>query len=346
MDVRYNRMYLRSQRTKWGNCSTLRNLSFNWRLVMAPPSVLDYIVVHGLAASESHPRSTRCWLIVQSHCPDCAASRRWLASHQEEILAALSLNWKGYLAEAPVFRARHFETLSHRFVATSFSPTPTAPAAPRLAGRPTQDSAGQPARLPEAASAERIRPRDEKTRRTGTPADAGGSGWHPSARLLAPIRLIAHAPNPPIRWHTHRPASSKPGKKGDCSTISAGRAEAQGLFPRVFPRFRGRTVLTALIVTWQPRIRCERRRIHGEEAQADPIGCTDDATVSKKAGFRSRRSACQPPRCRGTHTDTLLPYSAHGAARHVCGAEGSRCQTSTLFLPGPGPDRGRTKVGE
>ena len=67
---------------------------------------------------------------------------------------------------------------------------------------------------------------------------------------------------------------------GDCSTISAGRAEAQGLFPRVFPRFRGRTVLTALIVTWRPRIRCERRRIHGEEAQADPMGCTDDATVS------------------------------------------------------------------
>ncbi|MBI1916792.1 MAG: M48 family metallopeptidase, partial [Planctomycetes bacterium] len=44
MGVAFNRMYLRSQRTKWGNCSPLRNLSFNWRLVMAPPSVLDYIV--------------------------------------------------------------------------------------------------------------------------------------------------------------------------------------------------------------------------------------------------------------------------------------------------------------
>ena len=75
---------------------------------------------------------------------------------------------------------------------------------------------------------------------------------------------------------------------GDCSTISAGRAEAQGLFPRVFPRFRGRTVLTALIVTWRPRIRCERRRIHGEEAQADPMGCTDDATVSFYDGIKKQ----------------------------------------------------------
>ena len=86
---------------------------------------------------------------------------------------------------------------------------------------------------------------------------------------------------------TKRPSRAKNGKKRrDCSTISAGRAEAQGLFPRVFPRFRGRTVLTALIVTWRPRIRCERRRIHGEEAQADPMGCTDDATVSKRLPYR------------------------------------------------------------
>lgn len=88
MDARYNRMYLRSQRTKWGNCSPLRNLSFNWRLVMAPPSVLDYIVVHELAHLREPPHSTRFWLIVQSHCPEYAASRRWLAAHQDEILCA------------------------------------------------------------------------------------------------------------------------------------------------------------------------------------------------------------------------------------------------------------------
>ena len=49
MHRRYRRVYLRSQRTKWGNCSALRNLSFNWRLIMVPPEVLDYIVVHELA---------------------------------------------------------------------------------------------------------------------------------------------------------------------------------------------------------------------------------------------------------------------------------------------------------
>ncbi len=44
-----NRVYVRGQRTKWGNCSKLRNLSFNWRLVMAPDEVLDAIVIHELA---------------------------------------------------------------------------------------------------------------------------------------------------------------------------------------------------------------------------------------------------------------------------------------------------------
>jgi predicted metal-dependent hydrolase len=89
MDVAFNRMYLRSQRTKWGNCSPLRNLSFNGRLVMAPPSVLDYIVVHELAHLRESAHSARFWLVVQSYGPDCAMSRRWLTSHQDELLAGL-----------------------------------------------------------------------------------------------------------------------------------------------------------------------------------------------------------------------------------------------------------------
>ena len=62
------RVYIMDQRTKWGGCSRRGNLSFNWRPVMAPPEVLDYIVVHELAHLTERNHSTRFWLIVRSYC--------------------------------------------------------------------------------------------------------------------------------------------------------------------------------------------------------------------------------------------------------------------------------------
>src|SRR5436305_1213405 len=87
MKVKPGRVYVMGQRTKWGNCSRLRNLSFNWRLVMAPGEVLDYIVVHELAHLIEPSHSPRFWLIVQSHCPQFDRHRRWLREHREAIEA-------------------------------------------------------------------------------------------------------------------------------------------------------------------------------------------------------------------------------------------------------------------
>jgi predicted metal-dependent hydrolase len=87
MRCRPNRVYIMSQRTKWGNCSRLRNLSFNWRLVMAPPNVLDYIVVHELAHLREPYHSAKFWLIVRSHCPEYEAHRTWLSDHESQLYA-------------------------------------------------------------------------------------------------------------------------------------------------------------------------------------------------------------------------------------------------------------------
>jgi hypothetical protein len=87
MRVKPGRVSIRGQRTKWGGCSRRRNLSFNWRLVMAPPAVLDYIVVHELAHLIEPYHSIKFWLIVRSHCPHFERHKRWLRSHQQSLMS-------------------------------------------------------------------------------------------------------------------------------------------------------------------------------------------------------------------------------------------------------------------
>ncbi len=81
----FGRLYIMGQRTKWGGCSGRKNLSFNWRLVMAPPAALDYIVVHELAHLAEPYHSTKFWLIVQSHCPRFEEHRGWLKDNEDRM---------------------------------------------------------------------------------------------------------------------------------------------------------------------------------------------------------------------------------------------------------------------
>jgi len=85
------RIYIMDQRTKWGGCSRRKNLSFNWRLIMAPPEVLDYIVVHELAHLNEPYHSIRFWLIVRSFCPDFERHKAWLRDHQDQLRVKFSL---------------------------------------------------------------------------------------------------------------------------------------------------------------------------------------------------------------------------------------------------------------
>lgn len=80
------RVFIMGQRTKWGGCSRLWNLSFNWRLVMAPPEVLDYIVVHELGHLAEPYHSTKFRLIVRSYCPNYDRHRRWLGEHEDLLM--------------------------------------------------------------------------------------------------------------------------------------------------------------------------------------------------------------------------------------------------------------------
>jgi hypothetical protein len=78
---------IRDQRSRWGSCSTRGTLSFNWRLVLAPFEVLDYVVVHELCHLREPNHSRRFWGLVECRRPDWRTRRDWLHEHGPELLA-------------------------------------------------------------------------------------------------------------------------------------------------------------------------------------------------------------------------------------------------------------------
>jgi predicted metal-dependent hydrolase len=87
LGVEYRRIEIRDQRTRWGSCSPRGTLSFNWRLVLAPFEVLDYVVVHELCHLREPNHSPRFWRLVASRRPEWHAQRDWLRVHGPELLA-------------------------------------------------------------------------------------------------------------------------------------------------------------------------------------------------------------------------------------------------------------------
>ena len=87
LGVSYERITLRDQRSRWGSCSSKGALSFNWRLVLAPHDVLDYVVVHEVCHLVEHHHGTEFWKLVERRRPQYRDSKRWLDEHGWEILA-------------------------------------------------------------------------------------------------------------------------------------------------------------------------------------------------------------------------------------------------------------------
>ncbi len=73
------------QHSRWGSASRTGRLSFSWRLVLAPPAVLDYVVVHELAHLAVFGHPPRFWQLVRSVVPDADRARRWLREHAREL---------------------------------------------------------------------------------------------------------------------------------------------------------------------------------------------------------------------------------------------------------------------
>jgi predicted metal-dependent hydrolase len=74
----YTKLTIRDQRTRWGSCTRAGSLSFNWRLLLAPEAVLDYVVWHEVCHLSVLDHSSRFWALVERHCPDHRAHAKWL----------------------------------------------------------------------------------------------------------------------------------------------------------------------------------------------------------------------------------------------------------------------------
>jgi len=78
MGVRPSRITVRDTTTRWGSCSPSRALSFSWRLIMAPPHVLDYVAAHEVAHLRHMNHGPRFWGLLASHVPHMEAAKKWL----------------------------------------------------------------------------------------------------------------------------------------------------------------------------------------------------------------------------------------------------------------------------
>jgi predicted metal-dependent hydrolase len=77
----YSRLTIRGQRTRWASCSRTGAMSFNWRLLLAPEAVLDYVVWHEVCHLEVMDHSPRFWRLLASRSPGYREQLRWLRAH-------------------------------------------------------------------------------------------------------------------------------------------------------------------------------------------------------------------------------------------------------------------------
>lgn len=91
----YNSITVRDQKSRWGSCSSRGTLSFNYRLIFAPPAVLDYVVVHELCHLTFMDHSKNFWDKVAAVMPDYKIQKKWLKDHGHELSAEAHLKKLG-----------------------------------------------------------------------------------------------------------------------------------------------------------------------------------------------------------------------------------------------------------
>lgn len=80
---------IKTQKSRWGSCGIRNDININWLLIMAPPEVLEYVVVHELCHIQVRNHSTHFWALVAEHLPDYKSQRHWLRKHGSSLMKGL-----------------------------------------------------------------------------------------------------------------------------------------------------------------------------------------------------------------------------------------------------------------
>jgi len=86
MGVTFNKILIWNQRTRWASCSPKENLSYNWRAIMAPEEIVEYLVIHELTHLKERNHTKRFWRIVKSHNPDYKKHAEWLKENSSKLI--------------------------------------------------------------------------------------------------------------------------------------------------------------------------------------------------------------------------------------------------------------------
>lgn len=80
---------IKTQKSRWGSCGIHNDININWLLIIAPPEVLEYVVVHELCHIKVRNHSAHFWALVAEHLPDYQSRRHWLKKHGSSLMMGL-----------------------------------------------------------------------------------------------------------------------------------------------------------------------------------------------------------------------------------------------------------------
>ena len=95
MEVTFNNLTVKDQKSLWGSCSQKNNLNFSYRLIKMPRAVIDYLIVHELAHLVHFDHSTDFWATVEKFIPDYKQHRRWLNNNRYAVMAQSNVSLDG-----------------------------------------------------------------------------------------------------------------------------------------------------------------------------------------------------------------------------------------------------------
>lgn len=86
-NLKFKGVKITNAKSRWGSCNNKGGLNFSLKLVMAPPQVIDYVVIHELAHTVHHNHSQSFWVEVSKYCPNYKVERNWLKQHDCDLVS-------------------------------------------------------------------------------------------------------------------------------------------------------------------------------------------------------------------------------------------------------------------